>query len=113
MPWHHMARLKTPPLAPSAMEKSIRASSSSTCSTPAWNATFMPPPARMSARLVTASPPGEDVGGPVGERRDGERRVGGHRAGHHRAVDDPHARVAVHLAEVVDDPLAAVVVHRA
>ena len=40
MPWHHMARLRLPPEAPSAWSNSRPASSSQTCSTPAWKATL-------------------------------------------------------------------------
>ena len=40
MPWHHIARLRLPPDAPSAWSNSRPASSSQTCSTPAWKATL-------------------------------------------------------------------------
>ena len=52
IPWHHIARLNTPPLAPSAWSNFNPASSSHTCSTPAWKATFVPPPAMINARFI-------------------------------------------------------------
>jgi hypothetical protein len=51
-PWQYIARLNTPPLAPSAWSKASPASSSQTWSTPAWNATLMPPPAMIKDRFL-------------------------------------------------------------
>src|SRR6185436_18084189 len=51
IPCAHMATLKAAALTPSAWSNSMPASSSHTCSTPAWKAIFRPPPASISERL--------------------------------------------------------------
>src|SRR5207248_2817391 len=108
-PEHHIARLKTPPLAPSAKSNSTFASCIQICRTPAWNATLSPPPARMSARFGsgTRRPFFDDRGREaICDCRDREARIRADSSRHHRAVGDVQTLVAEDLAVVgVDDAL--------